>query len=1092
MRRTKSGGDMTSSILSAINTLTRPLGEASVRDAQSSHQEAVLAALQTNRALLLQQLQSDSSFEGVRRLREEVLAEEAEWFSGDAEDATWGFVQESLLLLLTLARHLSIELELFKQSNAPAATKNHTPESAPPLPPDVLSVTQQKTLGAALQFVVSLGLCPYLAPGVGVPLGCRSAFGAMVEKLAHGGAASAVGRRLFTTTNVLMKLTELSMLATLVFTQHLGDLMAALCQLGYQPHWTKGRGTEKEKMQELTAEECRTCKEALKSLLGKVYQPIVIKQLLILQRAPKQSVAVRTPPWLTRLCGQLLSERLMQPSGVQAVVRAILEGGTGAESDWRKCDTVARILLACPKQSASAESYYRQVCPQILELLHFKDKLTAQQFQHVATRAVLSMVQERPSFAHQYLLTPLLAPFHRCTTAYNEAHSQADVEEWELTQCVENVYKIWVVGNSASPSLLKALEEVLSVIFKIYCFAKQNVSHLRTPCQCILLWYLSNSETSAALAALRQLSGLQGQSYEGAQGFHFTPGSDGGAQFSCKESLSDENNALYEKLSGEQWRLECLMELLAELKDSDLPGDFFLDMLQELTSWAAEADMKEDDVDLDVSAMTLLEVEQHVLGRAVRQSQRLVLLQVLALMVESLQHTVLMRKTTQVVDFIVTLIQRACMSLDEADPSFGNPVESETLSMAMGLVATLLSGPQLSIEDYSAMSRLLLPLETLSQRHSDVVVKELAANLRTVIATHGAYWPENLTAATQASRNSETAAKNKSLSFRKTQKVPTETDDSQTSPHLSSPDSDLSSNTHTIRPVSSGGSAAEIFTHGKKRSSSTSVPHPSSESFSDWLRQACDPDVPTRAFALRVLTQMVQINSPQAIQAQDKVIMLFLENLEHEDSFIYLSAIQGLAALADSYPERILERLLKDFQHGPSLSKSSKEHSFETRLKLGEVLMRASRSMGELVPHLGYPMVAAFLQGTKDPDQSVRASCLSNLGELCQRLDYALGPFAEELSTCLVALIKTEKEAEVRRAAVNVIALLLRGLSTKTTQVLSDVLLDLYRALKWVVRSDPDDVAVLHAQLALEELDDVMRRFIFPEQRLEKKIVVLP
>lgn len=59
-------------------------------------------------------------------------------------------------------------------------------------------------------------------------------------------------------------------------------------------------------------------------------------------------------------------------------------------------------------------------------------------------------------------------------------------------------------------------------------------------------------------------------------------------------------------------------------------------------------------------------------------------------------------------------------------------------------------------------------------------------------------------------------------------------------------------------------------------------------------------------------------------------------------------------------------------------------------------------------------------------------------------------------------------------------------------QVLGDVLLELYRALKWVVRSDPDEVAVLHAQLALEELDDVMRRFIFPQQKLEKKIVVLP
>ena len=40
-----------------------------------------------------------------------------------------------------------------------------------------------------------------------------------------------------------------------------------------------------------------------------------------------------------------------------------------------------------------------------------------------------------------------------------------------------------------------------------------------------------------------------------------------------------------------------------------------------------------------------------------------------------------------------------------------------------------------------------------------------------------------------------------------------------------------------------------------------------------------------------------------------------------------------------------------------------------------------------------------------------------------------------QLSTCLTSLIKTEKEAEVRRAAVHVITLLLRGLSHKTTQV---------------------------------------------------------
>lgn len=38
----------------------------------------------------------------------------------------------------------------------------------------------------------------------------------------------------------------------------------------------------------------------------------------------------RAPAWLRRLCGQLLSERLLRPSGVQAVVRGVMEG-TGGE-----------------------------------------------------------------------------------------------------------------------------------------------------------------------------------------------------------------------------------------------------------------------------------------------------------------------------------------------------------------------------------------------------------------------------------------------------------------------------------------------------------------------------------------------------------------------------------------------------------------------------------------------------------------------------------------------------------------------------------------------------------------------------------------
>lgn len=168
---------------------------------------------------------------------------EALWLSSGTGDVTWDFVQELLLLLLSLARHLSAEAERFERTQASEAARRPPAEEAPPLSPEVLSVSQQKTLASALQFVVSLGLCPYLAPGVGAPLARRSAFGAVVQNLCCERAREP-RRRLLTTASVLLQFAELPSLATPVSTQHLNHLMAALCQLGYQREAAGAGGTE--------------------------------------------------------------------------------------------------------------------------------------------------------------------------------------------------------------------------------------------------------------------------------------------------------------------------------------------------------------------------------------------------------------------------------------------------------------------------------------------------------------------------------------------------------------------------------------------------------------------------------------------------------------------------------------------------------------------------------------------------------------------------------------------------------------------------------------------------------------------------------
>ncbi|KAG7333282.1 hypothetical protein KOW79_003417 [Hemibagrus wyckioides] len=1126
---------MSTALITALSVLTKPVPEANSSGPQTTQQEVLVSALQRNQAELKRMLDGGELAE-ARRLLEGVRSE-AQWFCVHTEDSTWSFVQECLLLLLCLARHLTRLVEAFNRDSSPAVPNPRVPEAAPPLPPDVLSVAQQKTLGTVLQFLVTLGLCPYLVPGVGVSLVLRSAFGVTVEAAVRRDVAPPCERRLLITTTVFLEVASLSSLATLVFTRHLGDLMAALCQLGYRPHRPEGDGVENNKG--LTVEERKTCKQELRGLLGRVYQPIAIKELLVLQGGPKAAPGSRlpqAPPWLRRLCGQLLSERLMQPHGVQAVVRAILEGSGGGDSDWRKCDAVAKILATCPQQSLSAESYYSQVCPQVLGLLHFKDKITALQFQRVATRVVLTLVEDQPEFAQRFLLPPLLSPLKHCATVPEAACARGEdvVPESELTCCVEDVYKIYVVGNSPSGILLSALGEVIPTIVSLYCYTNHNVSHLRTPCKEILQWYLSHVEPSAALLLLKHLCVMQGGGDGGgvASGYHFSPGSEGGVKLTRKDPFSDEDDALYERVSGDQWKVECVVQLLAQMKDTDLPGEFFLSLLQDLTDLASE--QQEPEKEVDTSSMTLLELEKHLAGSVSGYGQRLALLQTLAVMCEILPHTQLLRKVTQVVSFIEAMLQRACVGLEHSTES---SVESQTLSMGMGLVATLLSGAaQLTPEDYSSMARLLPPLEQISQQHPELVIQELASDLRATIATRGAYHSDSVTNAAQCySHSSYTQTKNQVTSQTKGNRVkPGGTSESlkahvsqniemqhvtQQSPTITHTCCSVtaqstasvpshSQNTARLGTVSTSAEVREqaqsfqninlkSFTPkpaaSKHISASNTPTTPTPEKvFSEWLLEACDPDIPTRAMALRALTQCVKEGTTEALQARDKLLMIFLENLEHEDSFVYLSAIQGLVLLADSFPEQILQRLLVEYQADPSAASSSRGQCLETRLKVGEALMRASRAMGDLAPHHGRPLIGAFLRGTRDEDSSVRASCLSNLGELCQRLHFSLGPLAQELSICLTSLIKTEKEAEVRRAAVHVIVLLLRGLSDKTTQVLGDVLLELYRALKWVVRADSDKVAVLHAQLALEELDDVMRKFIFPQQKLEKKIVVLP
>ncbi|KAG8271599.1 Transport and Golgi organization protein 6, variant 2 [Homalodisca vitripennis] len=249
------------------------------------------------------------------------------------------------------------------------------------------------------------------------------------------------------------------------------------------------------------------------------------------------------------------------------------------------------------------------------------------------------------------------------------------------------------------------------------------------------------------------------------------------------------------------------------------------------------------------------------------------------------------------------------------------------------------------------------------------------------------------------------------------------------------------------------------------------------------LRDACDPLLPVRGHAILQLGKLLASGDRWAKAKKDQILCIFQENLKQEDSFLYLSAIEGLAVAAAEFPDSVIVSLTEQF--------SRNSLAAETRLKVGEALIRVTKLLGELVPVYKTELINAFLCGTRDEDFLVRASSLSNLGELCRVLGFRVGPIVAEVLDCSRCLVARDPSVEVRRAAVMLVSLLLKGLQKDALVVLQDVLLELYRTLKHIYSSDRDDVTRLHAQLALEELNSGTLAFLLPAPSMSKRIFVL-
>lgn len=207
---------------------------------QNTKHDILLETLKSNLSALEARFLKDAQWKKLKVLRVET-AGKAKWLQS-SEDITWSFTSQTLLLLLCLKETMTRLVADF----SPGIPNPKTPEAAPALSPDTLSISQQKTIQSVLQFVVTLGVCPYLMPGVGVPLKHRTEFGAVVQDIVRLETAPHATQRLYTCCRVLLDLAQHASLGSLIFCRHFGDIVAGLCQLGFCPTKRKPPGPVEE------------------------------------------------------------------------------------------------------------------------------------------------------------------------------------------------------------------------------------------------------------------------------------------------------------------------------------------------------------------------------------------------------------------------------------------------------------------------------------------------------------------------------------------------------------------------------------------------------------------------------------------------------------------------------------------------------------------------------------------------------------------------------------------------------------------------------------------------------------------------------
>eukprot|EP00088_Acartia_fossae_P066531 TRINITY_DN8255_c0_g1_i2.p1 TRINITY_DN8255_c0_g1~~TRINITY_DN8255_c0_g1_i2.p1 ORF type:complete len:1085 (-),score=304.99 TRINITY_DN8255_c0_g1_i2:578-3832(-) len=1017
--------------------------------------------------------------------------------------------------------HALVNLKLELVNALEAQKKQDSSVKGPKLEADALSIAQQKNVSSILEIMIVLGVLPNLIPGVGVPIHKRSEFLQIIFKDLPKLSMLEQYKQLVFTLDALLDLATHRNLSALVLTKHMSDILASLVQISHAPlmkpvEKEKEEATSTEEKSDLkmdssedkfvmtedlyarlTADQQRYRKE-LDRMLVKCYQPTVVRNLIVLHGSSKgtknsgvggKKAAKPAPKWFSKKISELLTARLMAENGVANVIRGVLDmagGDIEGNMDWQKVGLVATVLGNPPEGNyASIENYYQNICPQIIHILNTQDDKV---YQMIACASIKTVTERSLILSRRYLLEVIMDPFLKLAAGC-DSKSALEVTEQQLDDCLKSLFKIFVIGTDPCVVFLSNLEKIILMLLEVHSAIALGASHLRDPVKQMITRYLKHMDSETALTVVR--SWVLGQVPEARKSrmflmhkdLTFAHGDEGGIK------VVDKTNQEQSFYVSDDEKSIIVQDLLEDIKEPKLVVDFYLSLTADLTDMmtdelTAEPELPPLEPGVDVEKQ-LLEIEATMDTMMYKMRRNLMVIRLLGLYSEdkTLQDN-LMNESPRMIKFIGATIHRAARSMQssaEVDES-SCVMASQSLNMSLTILSLHLTQADVSTDDWKRMQEYLEDLSIISD-HPDGRIARIAKQLHQLVSAQGEV----------IHQTNRMRQKTKDIQ-EETKKLQAKADELKDA-QRESENAKMDERKQQLKEKAETVAAAKA---ARKKKSGLKEEEPEMKILEDKegmspyeaaLYDVKDPLLPVRGHGIIELTKLIDAKDEETLEHIGSVFQIFVDSLEDEDTYIYLSCINGLVSSARYRTEPVLDTLTKEFTQVYQRKNLDEDKTVEVRTKIGEALVRATKELGDVTPKYKNLLLNAFFSAASDPEDLVRASSLSNLGEVCQNIKFSLGPIAGELMMHLEASAR-DKAVEVRRAAAMVLTMVLQGLGMDSFTILEQYLRDIHRSLRLRLNTETDDVALVHVNLALDEIDKIVRELFSPNLTQEQTVFV--